>query len=80
MGDQQRRHPGLVEAHADAITGRAGLGHLELGRTDAVPVADADLVVGQPVHGEVLAEDAVGQIGPAEEFTPMRVRTRPGRP
>ena len=38
--DHQRRHSRLVQPHADAVARDARLGDLELGRADAVPVAD----------------------------------------
>src|SRR4029078_12275527 len=44
--------------------------------TDAIAVADAHLVVGQTVDGEVLAEVAVGQVGSPEEGLPVPVRVQ----
>ena len=61
VGDEQRRHGGLVHADADAVTGDARLGDLEQRVADPVAVADADLVVGQALDGEVLAELAGGE-------------------
>ena len=58
VGHEQRGHTRLVQAQPDPVAGDARLGDLELGVADAVAVADAHLVVGQPVDGEVLAEDA----------------------
>jgi hypothetical protein len=49
------------------------LGDLELGLADAVAVADAHLVVGQPVHGEVLPEVPPAQIGAVQVLTPVLV-------
>lgn len=45
VGDEQEGHARFVQAHADAVAGHAWLGDLELGFADAVPVADAHLVV-----------------------------------
>ena len=56
VGDQQGRELRLVERHADLEAGHARLGDLEDGAADPVAVADADLGVGEPVDGEVLAE------------------------
>jgi hypothetical protein len=42
---QQRGQLGLAHPQADAVAGDPGLGDLEFGLADAVPVADADLVV-----------------------------------
>ena len=73
VGDHQRGHLGLAQAHADPEAGDAGLGDLELGLPDAIAVADADLVVRQPVDGEVLAELAVLQIVAAQVLSPVLV-------
>ena len=67
-------HPRLVEANPDPVAGRPWLGDLEHGRSDPEPVADADLVVGEPVDGEVLAELAVRQLGPPELPFPVAIR------
>ncbi len=44
------------------FTGQEKSSFVKLGVADAVTITDADLVVGQPVHREVLTEDAVAQI------------------
>ena len=62
VGHEQRGHPRLAQAQPDAVAGDARLRDLELGLADAVAVADAHLVVGQPVDGEVLAEDPPAQV------------------
>src|SRR6185295_11051507 len=71
---EERSHPRLVEANPDPVAGRPWLGDLEHGRSDPEPVADADLVVGEPVDGEVLAELAVRQLGPPELPFPVAIR------
>ena len=73
VGDEQCGHLRLVEPHAHPVAGGSRLGHLELGVADAVPVTDAHLVVGQPVDGEVLAEDAAGQVRATQVLTPVLV-------
>ena len=73
MGDQQGSHLWLVHADAQPVAGHPRLGHLEDGLSDAVPVADADLVVGQPVDGEVLTELSVREVGAAEVLRPVAV-------
>jgi hypothetical protein len=62
MAHQQRGHVGLAKSHADPVAGDAGLADLELRLADAVPVTDADLVIGQAVDGQVLTELAVGEV------------------
>src|SRR5262249_7564401 len=55
-------------------TGDPRLGDLDLGLAYPEPVTDADLVVGQSVDGEVLAERAVLEAVEAEELLPAPVR------
>src|SRR6185312_1571313 len=74
VGDEQRRHARLAEPHADAEAGDPRLGDLELGVADAVAVADADLVVAEPLDGEVLAELAELEVVPVEVLLPVPVR------
>ena len=74
MADQQRRQLGLAEPHADPVAGHPGLGNLELCLADPVPVADAYLVVRQPVDCEVLPELAVAEVVAAEMLLPVPVR------
>src|SRR5262249_44705378 len=63
---QQRRHPGLVGANAEAIAGHAWLGDLEQRAADPVAVADADAIVGQILDREVFAKlaDDEGRLQP----------------
>ena len=73
MAHQQRGQLGLAQSHADPVAGDAGLGNLELRLADAVPVADADLVIGQAVDGQVLTELAVGQVVAPEVPPPVLI-------
>ena len=57
----------------DAVAGDARLGDLEDGGADPVAVADADLVVAQPVDGEVLAELPVDEVVSTELAFPVAV-------
>src|SRR5205814_2089043 len=72
VSDQQSRHPGLVHPQAHPVTGHPRLGDLEQRTADAVPVADAHLLVGQPFDGEVLAELAVLEVVAPERFCCFR--------
>ena len=49
------------------------MGDLEDGGADPVAVADADLVVAQPLDGEVLAELPVDEVVPAELAFPVAI-------
>ena len=71
--DEQRRHRGLVHPDPDAEARHAGLGDLESRLADAVAVADADLVVGEALDREVLAELAVGEVVASELPLPVAV-------
>ena len=72
--DEQRGHSRVPHADAEAVARHAGLRDLEDGVADPIPVAHADLVVGQTVDREVLAELAIGEIGTAEVGLPVSVR------
>ncbi len=73
VADQQRRQVRPAQPQADPVAGDARLGDLELGLADPVPVADAHLVVGQAVDGQVLAEAAVAEVVPPEMLLPVPV-------
>jgi hypothetical protein len=73
MGDEQRRDARVVHADPDAVARDARLRDLEDRAADPVAVADADLVVAQPVDGEVLAELPVNEVVPIEFAFPVAV-------
>ena len=79
VADEQCGQLGLTNTQADAIAGDPRLGDLELGAADAIPVPDADLVVGKTVDGEVLAELAIREVVAPEVLLPIRVRLESGR-
>ena len=53
---EERGHARLVHPDPDPVARDPRLGDLEERRADAIPVADADLVVAEPLDREVLAE------------------------
>jgi hypothetical protein len=73
MGDQQRRNARIVHANAHAVTGHAGLRDLEESGADPVAVADADLVVAQRFHREVLSELPVHEVASPELALPIAI-------
>ena len=73
MGDEQGRHPRLVHSQCQPEAGHPRLRDLEGGLTDPVAVADADLVIGQPLDGEVLAELTEREVVTAELVLPVAV-------
>ena len=70
---KQGWHARLVHANADAVAGYARLRHFEERITNAVSVADADLVISKPFNGEVLSELAETEIIAAQEALPVVV-------
>ena len=73
VGDQQRRHGRLGHPDADAVARHARLGDLEQRLADPVAIADADLVVGEALDGEVLAELPVGEVASSQFALPVAV-------
>src|SRR5215213_9528480 len=73
VGDEQGGNPRVVHADPDAVTGDAGLADLEDGGADPVAVADADLVVTEPVDREVLAELPVDEVVASELAFPVPI-------
>ena len=71
---EQRGHPRLVHADPDPVARHPRLGDLEQGGADAVPVADAHLVVAEPVDGEVLTELAEDEVVALQLLAPVVVR------
>jgi hypothetical protein len=73
VGDEQRRHRRLRHADPDAVARHPRLGDLEQRFADAVAVADAHLVVGDALDGEVLPELPVGEVVASELALPVAV-------
>jgi hypothetical protein len=74
MSDQQRRHPWLVGPDTDSIARDPGLTHFEHRGSDAISIADADLVVGEALDREVLTELSIAEIVAVKELAPVPVR------
>src|SRR5579863_4512230 len=70
---EQGWHTRLVHADADAVAGHAWLRYLKFSTTDAVAIADADLVIGKPLDGEVFSELAESKIVAAQKALPVMV-------
>ena len=71
--DEQGRNARIVHPDPDAVTGDAGLGDLEDGGADPITVADADLVIGQPLDGEVLAELSIDEVVSSKLAFPVAI-------
>ena len=76
MGDQQTGHFRFAEAHTDPETRDPRLGDLEFGLADAVPVANADLSIAEPVDREVLPEVPRSQVVTPQVALPIVIRLR----
>ncbi len=74
VGHEERGHAWLVHPDAESVAGDSRLADLEQRRADAVPVADADFVIAEPVDGEVLAELAEAEVVALHELLPVAVR------
>src|ERR1700690_4211630 len=74
MGYEQGWHPRFVHADADAVTRYAWLRYFKFSTTDAVAIADADLVIRESLDGEVFSELAESKIIAAEKALPVVVR------
>src|SRR5277367_2911435 len=73
-GCEQRRHPGLIHANADAIARYAGLSDLEKRGADLKSIADADDIISQSFDRKVLAELPVHEIVPLQLRLPVAIR------
>jgi hypothetical protein len=71
---EQRGHARLVHADTDPVARHPWLCDLEQSGADAIPVADAHLVVAEPVNGEVLTELAEDEVVAVQLFAPVTVR------
>ena len=72
--DEQRGHARLVHPDAQPVAGDPRLADLEQCRSDPVLVADADLIVGEPVDREVLAELTGYEVVAVHLLAPVLVR------
>jgi hypothetical protein len=70
---EQRRHTRLVHADADAEARHARLRYFKYRATDAVSIADADLVIGKSLDGEVFSELAVDEVVTPEKAFPVAI-------
>src|SRR5579864_1174974 len=74
MRYEQRWHSRFIHADADAVAGHARLRYFKYRITNAVSIADADLVIKESLDGEVFSELAESKIVAAQEALPVMVR------
>jgi hypothetical protein len=72
--NEQGGHPRFVHANADAVARYARLRHFKCRIANAEAIANADLVIGKPVNGEVFSELAEDEAGPLQLLLPVAVR------
>ena len=73
---EQGWHARFVHANADAVACYAGLRHFKCRITDAVAIANADLVIRKSLNGEVFAELAKNEVFTSEKAPPLMIRIR----
>ena len=78
--NQQRRHLRTFQPDAEPVAGVAWLADLDDGTANPEAIADADLGIGEALHGEVLAENPGHEIRPPKVVRPVAVGVRAGRP
>src|ERR1700688_1815230 len=71
--NEQAGHLRIGHADADSIARDPRLGDLEQRAADPVTIADADLVIGKAIDGEVLAELTILEIMPLQLLLPVAV-------
>src|SRR5262249_52838252 len=71
--NEQRRNARVVHSDPDAIASPPGLRDLEHRAPDLVSIADAHLIVAQPLDGEVLAELSVDEVASLKFPLPVSV-------
>ena len=71
---EQGRHPRLIHADADAVARHAWLGYFKYRITNAVSIANADLVIRKSVNSEVFSELAKSKVVAAQKALPVMVR------
>jgi hypothetical protein len=70
---EKRRHARFIHPDAHAVARYPRLCHFKYRATNAVAIADADVVIGKPLHSEVLSELAESKIVAAQKPLPVMV-------
>jgi len=74
MRYEQGCHPWFIHANADAVARHPWLRYFKFSTTDAVSIADADLVIRKSLNGEVFSELAESKIVADQKALPVVVR------
>src|SRR5581483_8684727 len=67
MCNEKGRYSRFIHANADAVARHTWLAYFKYRITNAVPIADADLVIRKSLDGEVFAELAVDEVITSQE-------------
>src|SRR4051812_21685132 len=70
-GREEGRHSGLIHPDPDAIASDPRLAHFEKRAPNPITVADADCVVRQSLHREILTELPGGEVASAQPLLPV---------
>ncbi len=70
---KQRWHPRFIHADADAVARHARLRYLKFSVPNAVPIADADLVIKKTLDREIFSKLAESKITAAQKALPVMV-------
>ncbi len=73
VGNEQAGHLRIGHANADSIAGDSRLGDFEQRAADAVTIADADLVIGKTIDGQVFAELTILKVMSLQLLLPVAI-------
>jgi hypothetical protein len=71
MCNEQGRHPRVIHANTDAVARHSWLRHFKYSTTNAVAIANADLVIGKSIHSEIFSELAEAEVITPEKTLPV---------
>src|SRR5215471_16848628 len=71
---EKRRHTRFIHANADAVARHARLRHFKYRTTNAIAIANADLVIRKSLDGEVFSELAKSKIVAPQKAFPIMIR------
>lgn len=64
----------IIHSNADSVAGYSRLRHFEYPITNAVAIANANLVVRKPLNGEILSKLAADEVFASEKAFPVVIR------
>jgi hypothetical protein len=73
MCHEQGYHPRFIHANTDAVAGHARLGHFKYRASDAVSIANADLVIKKSLNRKIFTELPVDEVITPEKAFPIAI-------